>query len=311
MKKEKVYISPNFRSRNLRFWPKKVSPPLPGLFQLFGVLSKQILFKNLKVMKVLLYFGKDVNIGNFNCICNIIKMSFTCYLCNSTFTQKHRLITHLSSRCKSVLLTDPLQLNNLLEQQDKQIKDLNKQIITIHGNQNTVNSNNTINLNILIQPITKLSIEHISTDKMKSVIESYDKTNNSKLNSLLSEYLNGVLCDSSHPENHAVKYTKKYPPTFNAITEDAEGNIVSIIKGLKDTCELLSDPVLAVLKTKMTEFLKKYKADTEPDFDYGLYEDAIDDLRKELKKDNIKKVLSSFLKNDLLNNIEMKLSVTN
>ena len=141
---------------------------------------------------------------------------------------------------------------------------------------------------------------------MKQVIETYD-TDKTKLNFLLTEYLNGVLCDQDHPENHAVKYVKRYPPTFNSITEDADGNVITTIKGLKDTCELLSDPVLDVLKVKLTECIKKYKKE-ENDYDYSLYEDAIKEIRKEFKKDNIKKVLSNFLKNDLINNIEMKLN---
>jgi hypothetical protein len=56
--------------------------------------------------------------------------------------------------------------------------------------------------------------------------------------------------------------------------------------------------------------MKKYKGDDNENYDYSLYEDAIKELRKEFKKDNIKKVLSNFLKNDLINNIEMKLGVT-
>ena len=81
-----------------------------------------------------------------------------------------------------------------------------------------------------------------------------------------------------------------------------------MIKGLKDTCELLTDPILDQLKVKLREFIKKYKKDTEPDFDYTLYENAIVELRKELNKQNVKKALSSVLKNDILNNIEMKLN---
>ena len=66
--------------------------------------------------------------------------------------------------------------------------------------------------------------------------------------------------------------------------------------------------VLDVLKIKLTECIKKYKKEDDINYDYSLYEDAIKEIRKELKKDNIKKVLSNFLKNDLINNIEMKLN---
>ena len=232
-----------------------------------------------------------------------------CNFCNSSFVKKSNLLRHLKdNRCEVAKTMTPLDYHNKFEEL------LSK--LVINGNNNhhiALNSNNNItnniNFNIQIQPITKLSLEHISPDRMKQVIESYD-TDKTKLNYLLTDYINNVLCDQEHPENHAVKYTKKYPPTFNSTTEDAEGNTITVIKGLKDTCELLSDPVLDVLKTKLGECIKKYKKDDNINYDYSLYEDAIKELRKELKKDNIKKVLSNFLKNDLINNIEMKLSMT-
>ena len=230
-------------------------------------------------------------------------MSNVCRFCNHSYKRKEHLIRHLrDNSCSVGREMTLLDFHNKLEE-------LSKNGIVINGNNNRtdINSHNTFNINIQIQPITKLSLEHISPDRMKQVIESYD-TDKTKLNYLLTEYINGVLCDQEHPENHAVKYVKKYPPTFNSITEDSEGNTITVIKGLKDTCELLSDPVLDVLKIKLGECIKKYKKEDDTNYDYSLYEDAIKEIRKELKKDNIKKVLSNFLKNDLINNIEMKLN---
>ena len=236
-------------------------------------------------------------------------MNVSCNFCNASFVKKNNLLRHLKdNRCEVAKTMTVLDYHNKIEEL--------KQGLTITGNNNhhiALNSNNNItnniNFNIQIQPITKLSLEHISPDRMKQVIETYD-SDKTKLNYLLTDYLNGMLCDQDHPENHAVKYTKRYPPTFNSVTEDSDGNIITTIKGLKDTCELLSDPVLDVLKTKLSECIKKYKKEDDINYDYSLYEDAIKELRKELKKDNIKKVLSNFLKNDLINNIEMKLSMT-
>lgn len=251
-------------------------------------------------------------------------MKFVCNICSSNFTQKHSLHTHLNERrCKSPLLTDLWKLNELLFEQQSKLKEYENIIedkeerikqLTINGNNNTVtNSNNDINMKIEINinPITKLNINYIEPEKMKALIESYDNgssKNHDKLNLLLSDYIKDVICDEEHPENHAVKYTKKKPPTYNSLTEDVDGNPVTVIKGLKDTCELLSDPILNQLKSKMREFIKKYKGDDDPNFDYSLCEDAINQLRKELNKDNVKKALSSVLRNDILNNIEMKLS---
>ena len=229
-------------------------------------------------------------------------MSNVCMFCNASFSRKESLTRHL--RENSCAVGKKMTLVDFHNKIDELYK--NGVVITGNNNKTDINSHNTFNINIQIQPITKLSLEHITPDKMKQVIETYD-TDKTKLNFLLTEYLNGVLCDQDHPENHAVKYVKRYPPTFNSITEDADGNVITTIKGLKDTCELLSDPVLDVLKVKLTECIKKYKKE-ENDYDYSLYEDAIKEIRKEFKKDNIKKVLSNFLKNDLINNIEMKLN---
>lgn len=244
-------------------------------------------------------------------------MSLRCNLCNTNFNTKSNLTRHLN---KDNMCVDKKLLHDLIEEKNKLIESLrlglqtngitnNSGVIGIGGDNNMY-----INVKIEINPITKLQVDHIETDRMKSLIEKYDDPavpkNSDKLNLLLSGYIKDVMCDTDHPENHAVKYVKKKPPTYNAIIEDSEGNTVSVIKGLKDTCELLSDPILDQLKIKLTEFIKKYKPDTNPEFDYSLYEDAIRQLRKELNKANVKKALSSVLQNDILNNIQMKLNIS-
>lgn len=245
-------------------------------------------------------------------------MSFSCNYCNSTFAQKHVLHRHIADdRCKSVLIKDLNKINDLLDEKNKEIEKLKHQI---NGNYNIINNSNiNMKIEININPITKIDISHIETDKLKNIIEKYDdskiingsivKFNNDKMNLLLSSYIKDMICDINYPENHTVKYIKKKPPTYNSMVEDKEGNTVSVIKGLKDTCEMLTDPILDMLKIKLKEFIKKYKDDTDPYFDFGLYEDSIKELKKELNKHNVKKALNSVLKNDILNNIEMKLSL--
>lgn len=231
-------------------------------------------------------------------------MSYTCYLCSHTFTQKHNLDKHLTEKkCKSNLTNDWVELNNILKELNS-LKNGNNIInspITI-GN----NNHNNIKIEININPITKLDISHIPPSEMKAIIEKYDD-NNQKLNLLLGDYIKNMICDIQHPENQAVKYITKKPPTYNSIIEDSDGKTVNVIKGLKDTCELLTDPILDQLKLKLRECLKTYKNDSS-DFDYSLYEDAFKELKKELNKENVKRALSSVLKNDILQNIEMKLS---
>ena len=243
---------------------------------------------------------------------------FICHFCNHNFTQKHNLEKHLNDKkCKSKLLNNWDELNCLLDelhQLKSRINVSNSPIIV--GN----NNYNNIKIEININPITKLDISHIQDIEMRNLIKSYDDTkynnkddieNNDKdkLNVLLGGYIKNMICDSEHPENHAVKYVKKKPPTYNAITEDSDGNTVNVIKGLKETCELLSDPILDQLKLKLRECIQRFKKDDDPNFDFSLYEHAFKELKKELKKSTVKKASSSVLQNDILENIEMKFTM--
>lgn len=218
---------------------------------------------------------------------------------------------------------------NTIIAQRKQIEELlnkiNERDLIINAHEhsqvnNKCNNVNNINMKIeiIVNSINKLDVNYLDHNRMKQMIESYDNDkelkggkdffSSDKVNLLLGDYIKDIICNKEHPENHAVKYIKKKPPTYNTHIEDPEGNTVTVIKGLKDTCELLSDPILNKLKKKMIEFCKKYHKDDLPEFDYNLYENAIKELKKELNKANVKKALNSVLKNDILNNIEMKLS---
>ena len=221
---------------------------------------------------------------------------YTCRFCNSIYTRKDNLNRHLSI-CKKYLTMSPIEINNIIEE-------LHTKVI-INGNNNNINSNNTT-IYININPVSKINIDHISTDKMKYIIENY-KNDSDRLQRMITDYLNKCLCDPEYPENNSVKYIKKNPPTYKSTVEDS-GNIISVVKSLKDTCDLLTDPIFDVLKKKLNECIKKYKSCKYDKYDIDLYADEIRGIRMEFKKDNIKKVLNNFLKYDLLNNIEMKLN---
>lgn len=186
--------------------------------------------------------------------------------------------------------------------------------INITNNNNITNNiTNNVNIKIEINPISKLNTKYIDTDKLKNLIYKYDDMTEKtpeKLNILLSGYLKGIICDINHPENHAVKYTKIKPPTYRCLIEDSDGNQINVIKNLKDTCELLTNPMVETLKKKMRIFLKKYSKDDKDDFDYGLYDTAIDKLKLEINNENIKKSLKNVLQNDILNDIQMKFKIT-
>lgn len=233
-------------------------------------------------------------------------MLYKCHLCSHNFSRKYNLENHLNDkRCKSTLMNDWVKVNSLLEELEKLKTQMTviKSPVIIGNN----NNNSNIRIEININPITKLDISHIPPSEMKTIIEKYDE-DNKRFNLLIGDYIKNMLCDVDHPENQAVKYITKKPPTYNSRIEDSDGKTVNVIKGLKDTCELLTDPILDQLKIKLKECLQTYKKDSN-DFDYSLYEDAFKELKNELNKANVKKALSSVLKNDILHNIEMKFNL--
>jgi hypothetical protein len=232
-----------------------------------------------------------------------------CLICNTEFTLKNNLTKHLNNgKCKNVnykLIHEQLEELQKLKLNNNNNK--NADVInngTVNGN--IINNNINIKIELNIKPANKLDISHITPEYMKTLIEEYD-VKPEKVNLLLGDYVKEIICNPEHPENHSVKYIKKKPATFSSVIDDRDGNKITVIKNLKDTCELLSDPIIDTLKIKLREFCKKYK--TNDDFDYDIYEETIKELRREFNKVNVKKALSSVLQNDILNNIEMKLTL--
>lgn len=219
-----------------------------------------------------------------------------CVYCDKTFTRKFTLKRHIINKDCSLKNTD-----KLWEFQDNLLNvntNINSNPTTINGNMNVINGN--VNINVIIQPnpISKLNVDYILPEKMKNLVEKYDYD---KSHLLLSEYIKDIIHNKEHPENHSVKYVKKRPPTFSNTIE----NGVNVIKNLKDSCELLSEPVLENLKQKLRQCKKVFKNDS--DF-LNVYEDTVKEIYKELNKDIVKKALSTVLQTDILNDIEMKLT---
>ena len=220
-----------------------------------------------------------------------------CIYCDKTFTRKFTLKRHIMNKDCS------LNTDKLWELQESS---LNKNTNTINNN-TTINGNvinGNVNINVIIQsnPISKLNVDYILPEKMKNLVEKYDYDTS---NLLLSEYIKDIIHNKEHPENHSVKYLKKKPPTFSNTIENELGETINVIKNLKDSCELLSEPVLTNLKQKLRQCKKVFKNDD--DF-LNLYSDTVKEIYKELNKDVVKKALSTVLQTDILNDIEMKLN---
>ena len=99
------------------------------------------------------------------------------------------------------------------------------------------------------------------------------------------------------------------------------GEIINSIRGFKDSVDLLSDPILKNIKRALISFEKiliiENKKATEDGsealdalkYDYGLYDTTIKALKNELNKKNVQAALKQFLKHDILNDINMKLTI--
>lgn len=219
-----------------------------------------------------------------------------CYFCNIEFNKKYNLNRHLKeNRCESFKKMNALDIHNMLTKNN------------VKSNINTYNEKCTIN-NIhierieIVNHINNLDTTFIEPSKMKEMVDKY---NYPKLNLLLGNYIKDIICNKNQPQNHSVKYVKKNPPTYNSLVQDSDGNLINVVKNLKDSCELLTDPILEILKTKLKQYIKHYKNDDDYDID------TVNDICKELNKDAVRKALGSVLQNDILNDIKMKFTKFN
>jgi hypothetical protein len=254
--------------------------------------------------------------------------TFKC-LCDKTFNKKYNLDRHLSTNaCKSIVL--PQDIKSQLDIYNM-VKQLNtcKDGINITNNINN-NCNNTINININI-PLSELSFKG-TEDALYNMIENYsniqqvkntvDYKNVKDVKYLISDYIKTNLCDKNKPEMHCIKYISKYPLAYNISEKrDMNGDIINSIRGFKDSVDLLSDPILKNIKRALISFEKiliiENKKATEDGsealdalkYDYGLYDTTIKALKNELNKKNVQAALKQFLKHDILNDINMKLTI--
>jgi hypothetical protein len=232
-------------------------------------------------------------------------MTHICSFCNHNFQKKFNLKRHLQeNKCLTFPTLSAFEVHKLI-----QSKANSQSIVGDHNTQTQTNNRVTINIEKIeiINPVSRLDVNYIEPEKMKNLVEQSVKMEldldhhvmkskkTSKLNLLLGEYIKDIICNKDQPQNHAVKYVKKKPPTYNSLLEDKDGKIVNVIKNLKDSCELLEAPILETLKVKLNQYID---GDGNKAMAKGIFD--------ELKKGVVKKALSSVLQNDILNDIQMK-----
>ena len=256
-----------------------------------------------------------------------------CLFCNKSYNKKVSLDKHLSGNvCKASILNSQLELHNfILNYTNRAISNYKECTINDNRVDNSItnNINNIINIKIELQPVSDLNKILKNDEALYNLIEKYDDIKKLKndeefknvkdVKFLLSDYLKTSLCDTNKPENHCIKYVSKNPPSYS-ITEkkDIDGEIITVIRGLKDSVDILSDPVLNALKKTLNKFEKTIKLENRKEdetrelvskYDYAMYDTTIKALKNELNKKNVQAALKQFLKHDLLNDINMKISL--
>lgn len=198
---------------------------------------------------------------------------FECIFCNYNYTKKYDLKRHLKKNCQEFNLMNAYDVYKLF---------INNKKDEIRKKEN---------------PILELNTSYISVNEMIELVDKYDDDLSfSNLKFLLLKYINNILCNKEYEENYAIKYIRKKPSMYSIFY--AENTI--FIKDLKNTCEILCNPILYLLLDKFNEFL--YFISLDPLYDLSLYEDTIEKLRILLNRDTIMIVLKNFLKHILKNN---------
>lgn len=257
-----------------------------------------------------------------------------CLFCNKSYNNKVNLHRHLQTNtCKASILNNQYELYNFIVSHTvKAINNYKECTINDNSINNSINNsnNNTNNVNIKIelQPISDISLKN--EEALYSLIEKYfdikqikneESFKNVKdVKFLLSDFLKQQFCNVEHPEKHCIKYINKYPPSYHISEKrNINGEVITTIRGFKDAIDLLSDPVLTALKKALGSFEKTLKKDTikaikndkedELKYDYPLYDTTIKALKNELNKSNVQAALKQFLKHDILNDINMKMTI--
>lgn len=225
-----------------------------------------------------------------------------CIYCEKDFSSKSALKKHIiNKQCSFNKAWDVYQK-------------LQACIISIEGNNNTsnINSNNiNVSLNInIINPITKLNVSYIEKDDIKTIIDvitEYNKDGTKiPIEMLVGNVISDIIHNKDHPENHCVKYIKKRPASFSN-TIEKDGKIINVVKNLKETSEMLCDPISLNLNKKFIECKRNLSKD-----DKALYSQELYIFDKQLKDKNmITKATKNVLKNSILNDPEMKVQKQN
>jgi len=234
-----------------------------------------------------------------------------CVFCNKTFSRRDNCLTHINTD-KCIKPISKEGIFRVIEQKDKEIASLKEELSkaqTIinsphHINHSTVQSHNNYNININFHPINQLNMDHIHKEYLQEMFDKLNKDQAGNMDLVLKRYIANMLSNKDYPDNHAVKYTKKDPPMFSTLVTENETQ-VRVINDLKDTCDLISEPLIEQMLKKIKDSWREMRQD--PDFDETMDVNLLEALRDKLKNENVRRILKRYLRSDILENIEMKI----
>jgi len=252
-----------------------------------------------------------------------------CYLCNKEFSTRSNVNKHMNTNaCKKT--KTPQQINGVITDLQSTVAEKERVIIShektiaeleerlkhsqhiIENNHNsTINSqinSNNISIIIQVQPIDKLNLDHIKKEDLQIMFDKLNKDQAGNMDLVLKRYIQSMIANPAHPENHAIKYTKKDPPMFSTLITDSDNTEKHVINDLKDTCDLISEPLIEQMMKKIKASWREFCQD--PDFDETMDVNLMDALKDKLKNENVRRILKRFIKSDILENVNMKIQKT-
>lgn len=198
----------------------------------------------------------------------------TCIWCNAKFNRSYHLKRHQEKACTSSFNRYAMQ--EQIRMMHNKMKKMAKSV-SVTGNQNITNESGTVisnsTINITVNPVQSLNYDYITESQIRSLSE----------HSELSNFITSLLANPRHPENHSVKTVSKNPMLYSIKTTDKNGEIMNVIRNLKDACTLINKPVVQSLNERLDACLSKYSAKIiEDDSRYSVAQ--ILELRAQAKK---------------------------
>ena len=94
---------------------------------------------------------------------------------------------------------------------------------------------------------------------------------------------------------------------FSIKTIDINGDIVRVVRNLKEACDTMKNPVLDGLNKRLTSYMSKFVRPQKEDLDVEDIKENLQEIRKQLKDNSVYKTLNTVLRNDVLNDYKLKL----